>query len=278
MTQTGTANDAVIFGVRICSLPLSRNILQGAALSNVQWLVVPVIQRGLSIRPPRMCNLYSMTTNQEAIRRLARVFRDNLGNQPPLPAIFPDQLAPVVRLDREGERALDSLRWGFPPPPKATSRAVTNVRNYTSPHWRPWLKRGYRCLVPATSFSEYTDSLPKVAHWFALDETRPLFAFAGIWRPWTGARGTKAERKALQEATGSEEREHHLFAFLTTEANEVVRPVHAKAMPVILPAGEAWDVWLEGETEKAMELARPLPEGVLKVVAVGPREDVAAHS
>ena len=45
-----------------------------------------------------MCNLYSMTTNLEAMRRLARTFRDSLGNQPALPAIFPDQLAPVVRL------------------------------------------------------------------------------------------------------------------------------------------------------------------------------------
>jgi putative SOS response-associated peptidase YedK len=219
-----------------------------------------------------MCNLYSMTTNLEAMRRIARAFRDSLGNQPSLPAIFPDQLAPVVRLDANGERTLDLLRWGFPPPPKIGMRPVTNVRNYASNYWRNWLKRGYRCLVPATSFCEYTDSSPKVAHWFALDESRPLFAFAGIWRSWTGARGTKEERKALAEKTGSEEQEHQLFAFLTTEANEVVRPIHAKAMPVILPAGEAWDVWLEGETEKAMELARPFPEGGLKVVANGKRE------
>ncbi len=102
-----------------------------------------------------MCNLYSVTT---------KAFRDSLGNQLSLPAIFPDQLAPVVRLDANGERTLDQLRWGFPPPPKATARLVTNVRNYSSPYWRSWLKRGHRCLVPATSFCEYTDSLPKVPH------------------------------------------------------------------------------------------------------------------
>jgi hypothetical protein len=84
--------------------------------------------------------------------------------------------------------------------------------------------------VPATSFCEYTDSSPKVAHWFALDESRPLFAFAGIWRSWTGARGTKEERKALAEKTGSEEQEHQLFAFLTTEANEVERPKSSSIM------------------------------------------------
>jgi putative SOS response-associated peptidase YedK len=29
--------------------------------------------------------------------------------------------------------------------------------------------------------------------WFALDEGRPLFAFAGIWRPWMEVRGTSLE-------------------------------------------------------------------------------------
>jgi putative SOS response-associated peptidase YedK len=48
-----------------------------------------------------------------------------------------------------------------------------------------------------------------------------LFAFAGIWRLWTG------ERKG-------ETSEHTLFAFLTTASNDVARPIHAKAMPVLL--------------------------------------------
>jgi putative SOS response-associated peptidase YedK len=57
-----------------------------------------------------------------------------------------------------------------------------------SPYWRGWLKAECRCLVPATSFCEWTDTRPKVTHWFALDESRPLFAFAGIWRLRTGER------------------------------------------------------------------------------------------
>ena len=71
------------------------------------------------------------------------------------------------------------------------------------------------------SFCEWTDTRPKVTNWFALDESRPLFAFAGIWRLRTG------ERKG-------ETRAHQLFSFLTTEANEVVRPIHAKAMSVLV--------------------------------------------
>jgi hypothetical protein len=109
-------------------------------------------------------------------------------NFPGLPAVFPDVLAPVVHTAPDGERELSMMRWGFPPPPNLGEVPVTNVRNVKSPYWRGWLKAEWRCLVPATSFCEWTDSRPKVTHWFAPDEGRPLFAFAGIRRLWTGER------------------------------------------------------------------------------------------
>jgi putative SOS response-associated peptidase YedK len=99
----------------------------------------------------------------------------------PNPAIFPDAMAPIVRTAPDGELELTMIRWGFPPPPNLGTAPVTNVRHLKSPYWRGWLKVERRCLVPATFFCEWTDSKPKVTHWFALDETRPLFAFAGIW-------------------------------------------------------------------------------------------------
>ena len=151
------------------------------------------------------------------------------------------------------------MRWGFPPPPTLGTRPVTNIRNTASPYWRGWLKPEFRCLVPATSFCEYTDSQPKVPHWFALGADRPPFAFAGIWRPWTGARK-------------GESGEHLLFSFLTTEANDVVRPVHAKAMPVIL-TGDDCDQWLSADVSSALSLQRPLPEQRLMIIATGQRED-----
>ena len=51
-----------------------------------------------------MCNLYSITTNQGAIIRLFRVLIAMLANLPPMPGVFPDYPAPVVRnvgTDRE---------------------------------------------------------------------------------------------------------------------------------------------------------------------------------
>jgi putative SOS response-associated peptidase YedK len=44
-----------------------------------------------------MCNLYSITTNQEAIRALFRVINRYVGNLPPMPGVFPDFPAPVIR-------------------------------------------------------------------------------------------------------------------------------------------------------------------------------------
>ena len=211
-----------------------------------------------------MCNLYSLTTNREALRRLFRIDRDFVGNLAPMPAIFPDTLAPVVRMTAGGERRLEMMRWGFPPPPNVGSRLVTNIRNTRSPFWRNWLQPEFRCLVPASSFCEWTDFSPKTPHWFALkrDEPRPVFAFAGVWRAWRG------ERKGVDG-------EHLLFSFLTTAANPIVRPIHAKAMPVILTEG-AWDRWLGEPIETAIELQRPAAPEDLGVCLKDARSDFGA--
>ena len=64
-------------------------------------------------------------------------------------------------------------------------------------------------------------------------------------------------------------------AFLTTTANDLMRPVHAKAMTVILTA-ETWDTWLQGDEPAAPVLQRPAPDGLLSIVATGQREDGGA--
>jgi hypothetical protein len=92
-----------------------------------------------------MCNLYSITTNQEAIRALFRVMNRYVGNLPPMHGVFPDYPAPVVR-NAGTEREMVVMRWGMPPPPRASNFPVTNIRNTTSPHWRGRLKPESRCL------------------------------------------------------------------------------------------------------------------------------------
>ena len=172
-----------------------------------------------------MCNLYSVTSAQTAIIEWTRAMRDITGNLPPMPGVFPDYLAPIVRNAPDGARELMMARWGMPGPPQFGGAPITNIRNTKSPHWRAWLKPENRCVVPFNSFCEYADTKPrKTPTWFALNDDRPLAFFAGIWTSWHGKRGTKANPV---------EGEHQLFGFLTTDANAEVGAIHPKAMPVI---------------------------------------------
>jgi putative SOS response-associated peptidase YedK len=65
-----------------------------------------------------MCNLYSQKRSQAEIRDLAKAMVDTSGNLPSLPAVFPDQMAPVVmtRPD-DGQQELLMVRWAFPGQP-----------------------------------------------------------------------------------------------------------------------------------------------------------------
>ncbi|GFE97746.1 hypothetical protein DmGdi_28190 [Gluconobacter sp. Gdi] len=68
-----------------------------------------------------MCNLYSMTSNPQAIREIAKVLEDRTGNLQPLPEIYPNTMAPIVR-NGEGGRELLMARWGMPTPPRLPER------------------------------------------------------------------------------------------------------------------------------------------------------------
>jgi putative SOS response-associated peptidase YedK len=222
-----------------------------------------------------MCNLYSMTSNQAAIRQLSMFLGDITGNLATYPGIYPDYPAPIVR-NHDGNRQLAMARWGMPSPAvalkdkdgetKKTDPGVTNVRNLKSSHWRRWLGVANRCVVPFTSFAE-NEALPdgrKPPVWFALEESRPLAFFAGIWTTWTGIRKVREGIMTID-----------LFALLTTTPNAEVAAIHPKAMPVILLTRDEIDHWLTAPAAAAMEMQRPLPDGRLTIVARGGKSDGA---
>lgn len=212
-----------------------------------------------------MCNNCQITSHREAVRQLAKALRDLGSNQVTKDNIFPDYPAPIVRM-QDGERVLANARWGLPSPAFAlegrnSDPGVTNVRNTKSAHWKRWLGQAHRCLVPFTSFAE-PETLPdgkKANAWFALDDSRPIVFFAGIWVPqW------KSVRKVKEGETTND-----LYAFLTCEPNREVGTIHPKAMPVILNQPQELELWLKADWPEAVTLQRPLPDGSLTIVQQG---------
>ena len=59
---------------------------------------------------------------------------------------------------------------------------------------------------------------------------------------------------------------HEIDAAATTDANDVVKPSHPKAMPVILASREVVEIWLTADWQEAKALQRPLPPSLLEIV------------
>ena len=182
----------------------------------------------------------------------------------PASAIFPRQVAPVVRAAGDGEREIVGMRWGFMRLQQGRApRPVTNVRDdtiLTSPFWKSSFQER-RCLVPASSFCEPNGEVrPATWHWFSINgtEPRPLFAFPGIWRRYTGP--VKKDGPNVDIET---------YAFLTTTPNSLVSTINHERMPVLLTREEEFETWLRAPAAEAVALAREYPPEEMRIVQEG---------
>ncbi|MEX2468959.1 MAG: SOS response-associated peptidase family protein, partial [Pseudohongiellaceae bacterium] len=141
------------------------------------------------------------------------------------------------------------------------NRGTTNIRHPWFDDWKGYLGVEHRCLVPFNRFAEPTklEDGSSGNAWFALDESEPATCFAGLRTSWYGTR--RKDEGPM---------DHELFAFFTTKPNDVVGAIHPKAMPVILRTEEEWDIWLRAPWSEARDLQRPLPHGVLQIIATLP--------
>ncbi len=211
-----------------------------------------------------MCNLYSNTRSREAVRAWLRVSDNRAYAFEPMPAIFPKTVAPIVRLASDGEREMVPASWGFPLLQKGYApRPVTNVRDdkvLTSPFWRPSFE-ARRCLVPASSYCEPDDQKPAGWHWFSLKddaEPRPLFAFPGIWKRYTGP--MKKDGPTV---------EIDVYAFMTTTPNALTATIMHDRMPVLLSDEADFETWLSAPPEEAYRLVRTYDAERMRIVQSG---------
>ena len=204
-----------------------------------------------------MCGRFAQKTD---VRKLAKQF--GVSEAPPAEArynVAPTQAVLCVREDGDG-REMTFMIWGLVPSwakdPSMGARLI-NARSETvaeKPSFREAFKRR-RCIVPADGFYEWMRQGGKKRPFFFRMKDNAPFGFAGLWDRWEGE-----DRQALNSCT-----------ILTTEANEVVRPVHGR-MPVILSPAD-YALWLEEDARKGdllAELLRPYPASEMTSHPVSP--------
>ncbi len=220
-----------------------------------------------------MCGRYAITATPELVGETFEALWELEPAQARLPRfnVAPTQSAPVVRIaGGPGRRMVSLLRWGLVPSwaddPSIGQRLI-NARVETAstkPSFRAAWKRR-RCLVPITHFYEWKrDGARKQPMAIAPVESGgggSLLALGGVWESWRG--------------------EMESFTILTTEPNDLLRPIHDR-MPLVIPASR-WSRWLdpawsgpEGEAELA-EWSAPAPPSVLRVFAVSPLVNSPRH-
>jgi len=150
--------------------------------------------------------------------------------------------APPMPYDGPLSRRLDLLRWGLIPfwakDPGIGARMI-NARAETvaeKPAFRAAFRRR-RCLIPADGFYEWRREGPrKQPYHFRLPDGGP-FAMAGLWERWSPEGADPIETCTI----------------LTTDANDVVRPVHHRMPVILLP--EAYETWLDPDVDDRGALA-----------------------
>lgn len=215
-----------------------------------------------------MCGRFTQTATPAAIAQQFDVH--NFPLLKPRYNIAPSQPVSAIRLDPETmTRQLVLLRWGLIPSwakdPKIGFHCI-NAKAETvaeKPSFRAAFRKR-RCLVVATGFYEWqVQGKTKQPMWIGLKSRQP-FAFAGLWEQWKPPEGDTIESCTI----------------LTTEPNELMRPIHDR-MPVVLPA-EAYPQWLDPtvqDVDSLKILLRPYPSEDLVVYPVStlvnsPRHDV----
>ncbi|MFI4975505.1 MAG: SOS response-associated peptidase [Caulobacterales bacterium] len=188
-----------------------------------------------------MCNRYGYQHPYNALvgefSELGPIHWDGLEPNAPRDQIRPTDKAPVVRPTRDGGYEVAELRWGLIPwfhkkPVKEWKPLTTNARSETvatTGAYRDAFKR-HRCLVPATSFYEWTanpdDPKGRKLMWKFTVPAQETFAFPGLW-----------------DRADTPDGPIESYTLLTTAAGPDMTAYHTR-QPVILDRAD-WSEWLD---------------------------------
>ncbi|GAB4383553.1 MAG: SOS response-associated peptidase [Phycisphaerales bacterium] len=193
-----------------------------------------------------MCGRFTYRFTWQELARLLSLIDWPAEHLRPRYNVAPTQPAPVVRMQQAGRRTASMLTWGLVPSwasDVAIASRMINARAESlsqKPAFRAAFARR-RCLVPISGFYEWKklgDGKRKQPFIIERDDHQP-FMLAGLWERWT---------------KGDEPLE--TFTIITTDANELLRPLHDR-MPVILSDADL-DLWLNPQHTDADALRRLL--------------------
>jgi putative SOS response-associated peptidase YedK len=218
-----------------------------------------------------MCNLYTLAPWEvrhliQHYRLIGRDFEEVMRGRNETLDVYPNRPAPVV-VEQDGQRVVrQDMLWGFPPFRQGAGYG-TNFRSLKN-HLGETGSTANIAARSGDSLPEPDKITPKGAvvwRWFERADKQPFFFFAGIWRPWTGDRGTKRVPNIG---------DHMLFSIMTTEPNAIVEPIHEKAVPVMLMTPDDVEQWLRGSSvADALKMQKPAPDDA---IVIRPPEKKAA--
>jgi len=201
-----------------------------------------------------MCGRYTLS-NPDPARMRARfdILESSEIAEQPRYNIAPTDPVVAVRRRTDGAREAGRLRWGLVPgrwAEKKGARPLINARAESLLEQPAFAEsfRERRCLIPADGFYEWlADERGKRPVWLSREDG-DLFAFAGLW--------AELRRNESDELL-------HSCTIVTTEPNELIRPIHDR-MPVVLdPDVEA--AWLDpdADTDELLGLLVPAADDLL---------------
>ncbi|HZA57086.1 MAG TPA: SOS response-associated peptidase [Candidatus Udaeobacter sp.] len=163
-----------------------------------------------------------------------------------------EQKVPVI-VRHENSNHCRLMHWGLIPnwaKDPTIGNQMINARAETlteKPAFKDLVARR-RCIVPADGFYEWRkEGKRKIPMWVHL-KTREPFGLAGLWDVWRNPNGKRVES----------------FTIITTEPNELVRPIHNR-MPVILRPDDE-EQWLDVHRTsfgKARSLLKRYPDELM---------------